>query len=213
MIRRALLWIGCAAAGCATASPRNQTSRYTDHQYFAIEQTGGRLTGKVCSVAVDFTVQARPDGVALSGNVDQRVPMSLAVRDAAGSAERALAGPNIDLKITHERVSGKVGSRVYDLPARGDEYVGTLQIEETQMPFAIQGKKQLWSMSPAALGAILPLLLTCSTGEKIIQVIDLRGAESTSPDQSGYRAPEAPPAQGPRPPSGAKHENGRQIPR
>jgi hypothetical protein len=213
MIRRVPLWMACAAAGCATASPRQQTLRYTDHQYFAIEQSGGHISGKVCSVGVDFTAQARPDGVALQGNAEQRVPMSLEVHDTAGGAERALTGPNIDLKLTHERVSGKVGSRVYDLPARGDEYVGTLQIDETQIPFAIRGKKQLWSMSATAQATILPLLLTCSTGEKIIQVIDLRGTETSSPGEAGYRPPEAPSPQGPRPPSGAKHENGRQIPR
>ena len=95
----------------------------------------------------------------------------------------------IDLVLTRATVRGQVGSRTFDLGARGDDYVGSLQIGDARMPFVLRGSEQMWAMPAAAQAAILPLLLSCTLETSVIQLVDLRQSDGPPPSPPRWLAP------------------------
>jgi hypothetical protein len=129
------------------------------------------------------------------------LPIYLETRDRPGLAERDIIGViggdsqassfshSIDLKLTRERVSGQVGERRFDLRVHGDDYVGSLQINDNHMPFVLRGAEQLWAMPAAAQATVLPLLMSCDGAKQVIQVVDLRQFVGPPPMPPRWWAP------------------------
>jgi hypothetical protein len=113
---------------------------------------------------------------------------------------RMPASHGIDLRLSRERISGRVGMRTFDMVARGDDYVGSLRLEDNSIPFVLRGAAQLWAMPAAAQASILPLLLTCTQPTKVIQMVDLRQSDTPPPSPPRWLAPPQPqPAMSPVP--------------
>ncbi|MCU1278652.1 MAG: hypothetical protein JWM53_2198 [bacterium] len=132
-------------------------------------------------------------GVLVVSSSSSELPYLVEARDLPGAEERDLVGsigdldgqlnkfrlaknPSVDLKMTSQFIRGQVGLRHFDLRARGDDYIGSLTMEGQTMPYVLRGIASLWEMPPAAQASILPLLLTCSEPNKMIQLVDLRRA-------------------------------------
>jgi hypothetical protein len=212
-------------AGCATSGSHDKMLGYTDHNLFVVEHHdpahGGRIVGTVCAVDLQLQAQHRRHGVRLSGLVDDRhanmegitmgqeLPVYLEARDRPGVGEREIFGAigerprltwsshSIDLKLTRDRLSGQVGARFFDLHVHGDDYVGSLRINDSHMPFVLRGAEQLWAMPAAAQATILPLLMSCDGPKSIIQVVDLRQSVGPPPSPPRWWAPAPSPAGGP----------------
>jgi hypothetical protein len=139
------------------------------------------------------------------------LPMTLEVRDRAADAERVITGTvgeseftagattpqhGVDLALSRERVRGRVGSRTFDLLVRGDDYVGKMRIWNHEMPFVVRGASSMWAMPAAAQAAVLPLALTCSEPNRIIQLVDLRQLDGPPPMPPRWWTPASPPSPG-----------------
>ncbi|MCU1278624.1 MAG: hypothetical protein JWM53_2170 [bacterium] len=133
----------------------------------------------------------------VSGQGDSR-PVSLEVRDTAsnGAGERLIRGTigetdggvdplsvqllrnpvmhTVDLHLTADSLTGDVGTRRVDLRRANDDLLGYVEIYGHKVPFVVRGAGELWGMPAAAQAAILPLLLTCTTDTKLVQVVDFR---------------------------------------
>jgi hypothetical protein len=137
----------------------------------------------------------------------QQVPILIEARDEPGRATRRITGVigdaeartvgrmsvphGIELALSRESVRGQVGTRTFDLSARGDDYIGSLRIADARMPFVLRGSEQLWAMPAAAQAAILPLLLTCTGERSIIQMVDLRQSDTPPPAPPRWLGPPA----------------------
>lgn len=136
----------------------------------------------------------------------QGLRLALTVRDRAADAERDIFGvvgdapeaamrtmtPNshgINLKLTRDAIRGTVGTRAFDLRARGDDYVGTLLMQDAHIPFVLRGAAELWAMPAAAQATILPLLLSCTEQTKVIQLVDLRQSDLPPPSPPRWWTP------------------------
>jgi hypothetical protein len=90
---------------------------------------------------------------------------------------RMLAMPRhneVDLELTHERISGIAGMRRFDLHAEGDQYEGQMIIANHVLPFRLKGRGALWSMPAADQAAILPFVITCIADERaLVQDVDM----------------------------------------
>ena len=103
------------------------------------------------------------------------------IGDITGQPDERVTAPHaVDLTLTSERISGTLGARHFDLRARGDDYIGSMKLNDTSMPYVVRGRGQLWRMPAAAQASILPLLMTCSEPTKMIQLVDLR--QTTQPE-------------------------------
>lgn len=136
----------------------------------------------------------------------QGLRLALTVRDRAADAERDIFGVvgdapeaairtmtpsshGIDLKLTRDAIRGTVGMRAFDLRARGDDYVGTLAMQDAHIPFVLRGAAELWAMPAAAQATILPLLLSCTEQTKVIQLVDLRQSDLPPPSPPRWWTP------------------------
>lgn len=80
---------------------------------------------------------------------------------AAGTV--AARSPVVDLRISPERLHGRVSYRHFELTATEDDsYVGEMQIADDKYRFIVFGKSALWSMPPADQATLLPLMLSCA---------------------------------------------------
>lgn len=101
---------------------------------------------------------------------------------------QAATAHEIDLRLTRDKVRGRLGSREFDLSLLGDDYRGSVRINGQRMPFVLRGAQQLWAMPAAAQGSILPLLLTCTEPTKVIQMVDLRQSDTLPPSPPRWLA-------------------------
>jgi hypothetical protein len=92
-------------------------------------------------------------------------------------AAQILAMPRhneVELKLTHERISGVAGMRRFDLHAEGDRYEGRMIIANHVLPFRLKGRGALWSMPAADQAAILPFVITCIVDDRaLVQDVDM----------------------------------------
>jgi hypothetical protein len=104
------------------------------------------------------------------------------VGDSEAQPDPRITPPHtVELTLTRDLISGKVGARRFELHARGDDYVGNVTINQARMPYVLRGSGQLWAMPAAAQASILPLLLTCTEMTKVIQLVDLRQSQTPPP--------------------------------
>ncbi len=149
------------------------------------------------------------DGALAPSPNSSELPYLVEARDLPGAEERDLVGsigdndgqlnlhrlakdPSVDLKMTSQFIRGQLGLRHYDLHAHGDDYVGSMTMEGQSMPYVVRGISSLWEMPPAAQASILPLLLTCSQPNKMIQLVDLRRATQPVATPPAWMAQPAP---------------------
>jgi hypothetical protein len=130
---------------------------------------------------------------AYGGAISSQRPAYLEVQDRGDNGGRRVisgyiggsAGPGevmmnerplheVDLEVTFDRLRGTVGRRRFDLSARGADLVGSFEQSGKRVPFVVRDLGALWSLTPADQAAILPLMLSCDTDTRIIQVVDLR---------------------------------------
>lgn len=133
---------------------------------------GGRITGNVCGLDIDYEVQHQGDHTRVSGFIDSGYFNSeLSVRDQGG--QRSITGTlgaaagysTVDLQLRSNELRGKVGSREYQLTQEGDQLVGTVRIGTNLTVRArLTGRDALWTLPAADQGAVLPGLLTCHGG-------------------------------------------------
>jgi hypothetical protein len=128
---------------------------------------GGRVSGNVCGLEITYDVQHEGGRTRLTGFIDDGAfESSIEVRDAgvsrmiSGRLTDHGGGVSIDLRKNH--VFGNVGSRVFALARKDNQYVGSVKITERLTAAAtINGADELWTLPPAAQAAVLPTLLTC----------------------------------------------------
>lgn len=162
----ALLLAGCATSGGRMAAQSPQ--RFTGYPY-DVKDEGNRVTGLVCGVSVDYTVEQRGGAVVLTGFDGSRQPIYLEVRDDGGA--RHITGSlsnhagvgEVDLTVSANALKGRAGLRKFDLAARDDAFAGTMTALDMQGKAAatVDGRATLQSLPPAEAGAILPSLLNC----------------------------------------------------
>ena len=71
--------------------------------------------------------------------------------------------PVVDLRISQERLHGRISYRHFELTATEDDsYIGEMRIADDKYRFVVFGKSALWSMPPADQAALLPLMLSCA---------------------------------------------------
>jgi hypothetical protein len=74
----------------------------------------------------------------------------------------------IDLDVSPDHLRGRVGQRVFDLVARGDDLVGRMmqhdQATELDTDYVIIGRQTLRGMSPSDEALLLITMLTCNVG-------------------------------------------------
>jgi hypothetical protein len=98
------------------------------------------------------------------------------MRNATAAARLALTPRHhgVELRISRDRISGRVGFREFDLHAQGDTYFGTMLFSGYKLPFRLRGRGSLWTMPPADQAAILPFVLTCIEDDrKLVQEVDI----------------------------------------
>lgn len=187
------LVIGCAlalGAGCATTPPtavvNGQTvprlSQEYVGQYYGVRHSlahpnpggpsgglndaGGKISGQVCGMDIDYDVTHRGDHVQLVGILDGgRFNSQIQVRDVDGV--RRITGnvgsSAVDLHLLSGALVGTSGYRQYRVQQVGDRMIGKMRAVNTDFlsDVTINGRDALWQMTPAAQGAVVPSLLTC----------------------------------------------------
>jgi hypothetical protein len=167
-----LACIALLVAGCATTSsntPTRTAQRFTGYPY-DVQDEGNRVTGTVCGVNVDYTVEQREGATVLSGFDGSHQSVYLEVRD--GSGTRHITGSlgnhagvgEVDLTLTANEIKGRSGLRNFKLTATQDDaFDGTMTAldQQGQGEATIEGRAVLNSLPPAEAGAILPSLLNC----------------------------------------------------
>jgi hypothetical protein len=160
-----MLALALGLAGCAT-SGRTTAQRFTGYPY-DVHDEGNRVSGLVCGVNVDFSVDHRGDATVVSGFGGRSVYMEVRDQGGARHVTGSLgAGPNrgeLDLTVTPERVTGRAGIRDVNLVAAGDEYRGhyTVLNQPGQAPMTIEGRGELLKLPAAELGALMPTMVNC----------------------------------------------------
>lgn len=167
LVGLALLFAGCATAG--HVAPARQAQRFTGYPY-DIRDEGNRVTGLVCGVSVDYTVEQRGNATVLSGFDGSHQPIYVEVRDDAdrrhivGTLNQRPGTGEVDLSITPMELSGRAGLRKFALTAKAeDEFDGVMTSLDQQGrgEATIEGRSLLQSLPAADAGAILPALLNC----------------------------------------------------
>ncbi len=162
----ALLLAGCATAG--SMAPARQAQRFTGYPY-DVKDEGNRITGVVCGVTVDYTVEQRGAATVLSGFDGTHQPVYIEVSDRdgvrhiVGSPGARTGAGEVDLTLGAGHLRGRAGLRNVDLVAHDDALDGTITALDKQGTgeATIEGRTLLGAMPPADAGAILPPLLNC----------------------------------------------------
>ena len=186
-------WVACAA-GPRAAPPGASFAG----QPFSVRQSGdGRVAGQVCGEDLSYQRDGAGDEGRLVGFIGS-APSQLAFRREAdervieGSLGSAAGDAAVELRVSAEALTGRVGFRRFLLQRRGDEYQGELRIAGTDDPTTatVRGAAALWALPPAVASAVLPSLLTCfvapigSYGRSPL-VVGFGGAAGAQPRGSG----------------------------
>lgn len=141
-----------------------------------LKEQGGRISGVVCGVDIEYTVEHGGDHVALSGFLENQhaSQMKIIETEDARIMVGSLGTREVRLTIREDSLQGYVGRCPYDM-RRGvpsDEDSDTLMqnfrgFGET-MEVRLSNPKELWKMPAADQAAVLPLMMLCVT-EKIFQ--------------------------------------------
>jgi hypothetical protein len=159
---------GCAASSRSVVSQASP-QRYTGDPYDVYDH-GGRISGAVCGVNVEYSISHPDGGVRLNGFAGGRA-VYFEVRDQPGGGRRVTGafgtrvGTNeVDLLVAGGRLQGRSGVRRFDLVGVGDELRGSMSALNTLGPVGavVAGRAALAQLPDAELGAILPSLLNCS---------------------------------------------------
>jgi hypothetical protein len=163
----ALLVSGCATVG--SNAPTRTAQHYTGYPY-DLHDEGNRISGSVCGVNVDYTIEQRNGATVLTGFSGTRQPVYLEVRDSDGKrhivgtlSSRAAVG-EVDLTLSPTELKGRSGLRNFRLIATADDtFDGTMTAldQQGQGDATVEGRAQLEALPPAEAGTILPTLLNC----------------------------------------------------
>lgn len=126
---------------------------------------GGKITGQVCGMDIDYQVQHLGDHVQLTGFLDLKLETQIQVRDQNGERviSGALGGAVVDLHLRSGELVGTSGYRHFKLAQDGDRLVGQMRPVNTDYltDVTINGRDALWGEPAAVQAAVLPSLLTC----------------------------------------------------
>src|SRR5262249_2011699 len=125
LVSIALVIIG----GCATTSsntPARSAQRFTGYPY-DVQDEGNRVTGSVCGINVDYSIEQRDGATVLSGFDGSHQPVYLEVRDSEGA--RHIVGSlgnragvsEVDLMVSPAEIKGRAGLRNFKLAATQDD--------------------------------------------------------------------------------------------
>ena len=161
-------------AGCATGGAKT-AQRYTGYPY-DVHDEGNRVSGLVCGVNVDYSVQQRGDATMVSGFGGRSQFIEVRDQNGARHITGSLgAGPDrgeLDITLTADRLSGRAGIRDVNLAAVGDKYEGryTVRNQPGAAAMTVEGRSELMKLPPAELGALMPGMLNCEgpTGRPVI---------------------------------------------
>jgi hypothetical protein len=167
-----LACIALLVAGCATTGgnvPTRTAQRFTGYPY-DVQDEGNRVTGQVCGINIDYTVEQRDGATVLNGFDGAHQPVYLEVRDGGGA--RHIVGSlsnhagvgEVDLTLTAAEIKGRAGLRNFKLTAAQDDaFDGTMTAldQQGEGEATVEGRAVLQSLPPAEAGAILPSLLNC----------------------------------------------------
>lgn len=151
--------------GCATTVPAG-AQRFTGNPY-DITDDGGRISGLVCGVNVEYSVARHGSATALSGFGSRS--LFVEVREEGG--ERRITGSlgaspdrgELDLVLSGSRLHGRAGVRDVDLVAAGDTFRGTYNVRNSwgAAPMVVEGRGELMRLPAAELAALMPGMLNC----------------------------------------------------
>lgn len=136
---------------------------------------GGRITGVVCGLDIEYSIEHKPDETRVSGIIENQYQASLSIFSTTnGLAVVGNLGPKgVRLEFSDHHVAGYVGRCPYRMaldPAAqgGDTLVRFVVGNGQKMQVELYGAKSLLQMPQADQAAVLPLVLLCST-EKIFE--------------------------------------------
>jgi len=173
-MKTAVLAVLLGIAGCATGGAKT-AQRYTGYPY-DVHDEGNRVSGLVCGINVDYTVQHRGDGVLVSGFGGRshfiQVRDDNGVRHVTGSLGASPDRGELDLTIAPDRIQGRIGIRDVNLVAAGDTYQGryTVRNQPGSAPMTIEGRNELLTLPAADLGSLVPGMFNCEgpTGRPVV---------------------------------------------
>lgn len=153
---------GCATTGATAAR------QFTGDPY-DIKDEGDRVTGLVCGVNIDYTVDRSGSRTVLGSfgrPVNLEVTHEGAARHIVGTLGARVGVDEVDLVLTPDRLSGRAGLRDFELGMQGDRLQGTMATLHVQgyVPATIEGRSQLIALPDGPLAAVLPTLLNCDRG-------------------------------------------------
>ena len=162
-MRPTLLLVLALAGGCATTGAAAR--QFTGDPY-SVKDEGDRVTGLVCGVAVDYTVDKSGDRTVLGGfgrPVHLEVTHEGAARHIVGTLGTRVGADEVDLVLTPDALSGRAGLRDFQLAMQDDQLRGamsTLHVEGS-VRATVDGRSELVAMPDGPLAAVLPSLLNC----------------------------------------------------
>lgn len=155
------------AAGCATtgATPARE---FTGNPY-TVKDEGDRITGLVCGVAIDYTVDHYGSRTVLGGYgrpAHLEVKREGDARHIVGTLGTRVGADEVDMVVAPTRVTGRAGLRDFNLEARGDLLYGTMATLHVQgfTEATVEGRSELANMPDETVAAVLPTLLSCDHG-------------------------------------------------
>ncbi|HXU73214.1 MAG TPA: hypothetical protein VN947_28035 [Polyangia bacterium] len=165
-----------AATGCATTSGSTTASHYTGYPY-NISDDGKRISGLVCGVGVDYSVEQHGDLTRVTGfglhSQSFEVRPALDGWHVMGSLGTGPAAGELDVLVTPTAVRGRAGLRDVWLQAVNDEYQGRYTVRNRigASPMVVEGRTELMKLPPAELAALVPGILNCEAtpGKPVIQ--------------------------------------------
>ena len=155
-----------AVAGCATAGSGKPATQYTGYPY-AIKDDGGRISGLVCGMSIDYSVSQQGDVTRVSGFGSGAVYFEVHDKPYARHVTGSLGGgpsrAQVDLTLTADLLRGQAGLREVDLGAAGDTFQGHYKVRNMlgSAEMTIEGRDLLWKLPAAELAALLPGMLNC----------------------------------------------------
>lgn len=126
---------------------------------------GGKISGQICGMDVDYQVHHKGDHILLVGFLDQTKPTQIQIRDQAG--ERVITGnlenAAVNLHLRSNSLEGTSGFRAFKMVQDGDRLVGKMRSLNTDDlgDVTVNGRDELWALPPAAQAAVLPAMLAC----------------------------------------------------
>jgi hypothetical protein len=155
-----------AVAGCATGRSAQTTQRFTGYPY-DVKDDGSRVSGLVCGMSVDYSVEQHGEVTRVSGfgggSVFLEVRDTPKARHLTGSLGGGPYRGELDLTLTSEKLKGRAGTRDVDLSAVGDTFQGSYKVLNMigWAPMTVEGRDLLWKLPPAEIAALLPGMLNC----------------------------------------------------